>query len=442
MSGPTQPDPASISSSGAAPDSYRWYALGLLTTVYIVNFVDRQILSILLSDIKQAFDVSDTALGFLAGISFAVFYATLGIPIAMWADRGNRRNIITMALTVFSVMTMLCGMATNFFLLAAARIGVGVGEAGASPPSHSILSDLFPPRERATAMGIFATGVNIGIMIGFFVGGWINQLYGWRAAFMTVGIPGLLLAVIVRLALKEPERGASEGRAAEAYEEAPSIASAARMFWRIRALRHIAFGSALNAFVGYGAVTWIPSFLHRSYEMSSSEIGTTLALILGIGGGAGTFLGGYFADRLAQRDIRWNLWLPAAAIMFAMPFTFGVYYFATTSTESLLYFIIPAMVGTIYLGPSLAMVQGLVPLRMRTVASAILLFIINIIGMGMGPQMVGIVSDLLTDRFANESMRYALFLAGFVNIWSAFHFVMGARTLRAELTEAHESTTP
>ncbi len=439
MSAPTQPEPRALSSSGASSDSYRWYALALLTTVYVVNFVDRQILSILLPDIKQAFDVSDTALGFLAGISFALFYATLGIPIAMWADRGNRRNIITLALTVFSVMTTLCGMAASFFLLALARIGVGVGEAGASPPSHSILSDLFAPKERATAMGIFATGVNIGIMIGFFVGGWVGELYGWRAAFMTVGIPGLILAVVVRLTLKEPERGASEGRAAEAHEEAPSIASAARTFWRIRALRHIAFGAALNAFVGYGVVAWIPSFLTRSYEMSLGEIGTTLSLILGIGGGIGTFLGGYFADRLAQRDVRWNLWLPAAAIMIAMPFTFGVYYFATTSSESLLYFIVPAMAGTIYLGPSLAMVQGLVPLRMRTVASAILLFVINIIGLGLGPQMVGIVSDLLTDRFANESMRYALFLTGFVNIWSAFHFIMGARTLKAELTEAHDT---
>ena len=435
MAGSTQPDPLTMTSSAAPSDFYRWYALGLLTVVYVINFVDRQILSILLPSIKVAFDVSDTALGFLAGFSFAVFYATLGIPIAMWADRGNRRNIVTLALTVFSIMTVLCGMAVNFVLLAMARIGVGVGEAGASPPSHSIISDLFPPKERATAMGIFAMGVNVGIMIGFFVGGWINELYGWRAAFMTVGIPGLVLAVIVRLTLNEPVRGASEGRDAEANAEAPSIASAARKFWQIRALRHISMGAALNAFVGYGAVTWIPSFLDRSYEMSSSDIGTYLSVILGVGGGVGTFLGGYFADRLAKRDVRWNLWLPAAVIMFAMPFTFGVY-LSDTSTASLTYFIIPAVAGTIYLGPCLAMVQALVPLRMRTVASAILLFIINIIGLGLGPQMVGVVSDLLTDRFAIESMRYALFFTGFVNVWSAFHFYMAARNLKAELAEA------
>ena len=424
-----------MSSPAARPNSYRWYALGLLTVVYVINFVDRQILSILLPSIKTAFDVSDTALGFLSGISFALFYATLGIPIAMWADRGNRRNIITLALTVFSIMTALCGLAANFVLLAVARIGVGVGEAGASPPSHSILSDLFSPKERATAMGIFATGVNIGIMIGFFVGGWIDELYGWRAAFMVVGAPGLILAVIVRFSLKEPVRGASEGRVEEAQAEAPSIATAAKMFWRVRALRHISFGAALSAFVGYGAVAWLPSFLDRSYQMSSGDIGTYLSLILGVGGGVGTFLGGYFADKLARRNVRWNLWLPAGVTLAAMPFTFGVY-LSTTGTASLLYFIVPAMAGTIYLGPSIAMVHALVPLRMRTVASAFLLFVINIIGLGLGPQMVGILSDLLSDRFANESMRYALFFSGFVNIWAAFHFFMGARYLKTELAEA------
>lgn len=416
--------------------NYRWFALAMLTTVYIVNFVDRQILSILLPDIKTAFDVSDTYLGFLSGISFALFYATLGIPIAMRADRGNRRNIITLALTIFSLMTALCGLAANFVQLALARIGVGVGEAGTSPPSHSIIADLFPPQERATAMGIFAIGVNIGIMIGFFFGGWVRDLYGWRVAFMTVGIPGLLIAVFVRIFLVEPVRGASDVAAKPDDSQAPSLATAARTFLRVPALRHIALGSALNSFVGYGAVNWLPSFLHRSYEMSGSQIGASLALIIGLAGGLGTFLGGYLADRMARRDIRWNLWVPAIAILGALPFTFGVF-LSYTAAESLFYFVIPAMVGTIYLGPSLAMVQALVPLRMRTVASAILLFIVNIIGMGLGPQLVGILSDLLNDRYAHESMRYALFIASFVNIWSAFHLFMGARTLRQDLAEAN-----
>ena len=431
-----KPDVPSATASTEAPSSnYRWFALAMLTAVYIINFVDRQILSILLPDIKDAFDVSDTSLGFLSGISFALFYATLGIPIAMRADRGNRRNIITVALTVFSVMTAMCGFVVSFAQLALARIGVGVGEAGTSPPSHSIIADLFPPKQRATAMGIFALGVNIGIMIGFFCGGWLRDVYGWRIAFMAVGAPGLLIAIFVRIFLKEPVRGASESAIELDDSEAPSFALAAKTFLRVPALRHIALGAALNSFVGYGAVNWLPSFLDRSYSMPGREIGVYLALIIGLSGGIGTYLGGYLADRFAKQDIRWNLWVPAIAILAALPFNFGVF-LSFTSQETLLYFLIPAMVGTIYLGPSLAMVQALVPLRMRTVSSAILLFIINIIGMGLGPQVVGILSDLLSDQYAEESMRYALFIAGFVNIWSAFHFFMGARTLRQDLEDS------
>jgi len=437
MAGPSLPD--SISTNAAPQDSsYRWYALGLLTAVYVINFVDRQILSILLPDIKEAFEVSDTYLGFLVGFTFAIFYATLGIPIAIWADRGNRRNIITLALTIFSAMTALCGVVQSFFQLAAARIGVGVGEAGASPPSHSIIADLFAPHERGTAMGIFAMGVNLGIMLGFFLGGQINEAYGWRVAFLSVGLPGLALALIVRFVLKEPIRGLADGHTDTADHAAPPVWESAVYFFRVRALRHIAFGAALNSFVGYGAVNWLPTFLDRSYQMSSSDIGNYLSVILGVGGGVGTFLGGYYADVLGKRDVRWNLWLPAAVIVAAIPFTVGVY-LSFTWSASLLFFVVPALAGTIYLGPSLAMVQALVPLRMRTVASAILLFIINMIGMGLGPQVVGILSDLLSDRFAHESMRYALLIASFVNLWSATHFVIAARSLRAELAANQEA---
>jgi predicted MFS family arabinose efflux permease len=414
---------------------YRRYALGILTTVYVSNYVDRQILAILLQPIKETFALSDTQLGFLSGISFAIFYATLGIPIAMWADRGNRRNIVTLALVVFSVMTALCGLAQNFVQLALARIGVGTGEAGSSPPSHSMIADLYPPHERATAMAIFALGVNIGILIGFLVGGWVNEWFGWRYAFMLVGVPGLLLAVLVRTTLKEPARGHSEGRTDEGDIPAPSVWSAFRVVWRVKSLRHIVAGATLNSFVGYGAVAWVPAFLIRSFGMTTGEIGTALALIIGIAGGAGTFAGGYFADRLGKRDVRWNLWLVAGCVSAGVPFAFGVF-LAQSATWALLFFIVPAMVGALYLGPSLALVQGLVPLRMRTVASAILLFILNIIGLGLGPQAVGIASDLLTPSFGNESLRYALLVVGFINIWAAVHFYLASRTLREDLARA------
>jgi predicted MFS family arabinose efflux permease len=421
----------------AAPISIsrRRYTLALLTTVYVVNYVDRQILAILLEPIKHAFDLSDTQLGFLSGVAFAVFYATLGMPIAMWADRGNRRNIITLATTVFSVMTAACGFAQSFTMLMLSRIGVGCGEAGSSPPSHSIIADLYPPAKRATAMAVFALGVNIGILIGFLAGGWINQYFGWRMAFMVVGAPGLILAALVHFTLREPPRGHADGRSVATAAHPPSIWTAFAFMWHRRSLRHIVIGATLNSFVGYGAVAWIPAYLIRSYGMSTAEVGTALALIIGVAGGFGTFLGGYFADRLGRRDVRWNVWLIAACVGAGVPFAFAVF-LAPTAAFALVAFIVPASVGSLFLGPSLAMVQGLVPLRMRTVASAILLFILNIIGLGVGPQMVGIVSDALVPRFGQESLRYALLIVGFVNVWAAAHFYFAGRTLREDLARA------
>jgi len=424
----------------AATIAQRRYTLVLLTTVYVINYVDRQILAILLQPIKETFALSDTQLGFLSGFAFAAFYATLGMPIAMWADRGNRRNIITLATLVFSAMTAACGFAKNFTMLLIARIGVGCGEAGSSPPSHSIIADLYPPEKRATAMAIFALGVNIGILIGFLIGGWVNEFFGWRTAFMVVGAPGVVLALLVQFTLREPERGHSEGRSVIDAAAPPSIWSAFAFMWRRRSLRHIVLGSALNAFVGYGAVAWVPTFLIRSYGMTTASVGTSLALILGIAGGAGTFLGGYLADRLGRRDVRWNVWLVAACVGGGVPFAFAVY-LAPTAALALAAFIVPAAVGALFLGPSLAMVQGLVPLRMRTVASAILLFVINIIGLGFGPQMVGVASDALAPRFGQESLRYALFAVGLVNLWAATHFYLAGRTLPEDLARARSEAT-
>lgn len=424
--------PAAAPGVAPASPAHRRYVLVVLTSVYVSNYVDRQILSILLEPIRLEFGLSDTQLGFLSGISFALFYATLGIPIAMWADRANRRNVITLAATVFSVMTAVCGMAQSFVQLALARIGVGIGEAGSSPPSHSILADLYPPEQRATALATFALGVNIGILIGFLAGGWVNEIFGWRAAFLVVGVPGLILALLVRTTVREPPRGESEGRGREADGGAPPLRDALRLFWRCRSLRHIALGAALNSFVGYGAVAFVPAFLMRSFGMSSSDVGTALALIIGVVGGVGTWLGGYLADRLGRRDVRWNMWLVAACVGGGSPFVFGVY-LASDAATSLVFFLVPAAVGALYLGPSLSMVQGLVPLRVRTLASAVLLFVINIIGLGLGPQIVGVASDLLAPRFGDESLRYALLLAGLVNAWAALHFWLAGRTLVQDL---------
>ena len=218
----------------------------------------------LVATLKEGDDtIVSLPFGFLSGVAFAIFYATLGVPMAMWADRGNRRNLIALALATWSGMTAVCGMATNFWQLALARIGVGIGEAGSSPPSHSMIADMYPPAERAGAMGTFSLGINLGLMTGFLVGGWISQWYGWRAAFYVVGLPGLLLALVVRLTLREPPRGSAEGLRSSSHE-APSLGAIVRFMASTPTLRHLATGATLASFVGYGVVLWLPAFLMRS----------------------------------------------------------------------------------------------------------------------------------------------------------------------------------
>ena len=411
----------------------RRYVLGVLVVVYTTNFIDRQILSILLEPIKAELLLSDTQLGMLTGFAFALFYATLGIPIARFADRSNRRNVIALALTVWSAMTALSGLAQNYWHLLAARIGVGVGEAGCSPPAHSMLSDYYPPERRATALGIYSIGIPLGILFGFSIGGWMAEIFGWRTAFFLVGVPGLLLALVMRFTVKEPVRGMSEGRTAAVDQ--PSIGETVRTLWSRRSFRHLAFGGALTAFVGYGWVTWMPSFLIRSHELGMGEAGTWLGLIFGIPGGIGIAVGGYLADRLGGWDPRWYLWVVAVTLLLATPFAIGVFY-APTAAGALVFLVFPVLLGNCYQATTFSQTQGLVSLRMRAVAAAFLLFVLNIIGLGAGPQAVGIVSDLLADRFGADSLRYSLLAFSFVNVWAAFHYWMAGRYLPADLAAA------
>ena len=424
MSNPIDPTPSVFS------PAVRNYALGVLVVVYTFNFIDRQILSILLEPIKQDLELSDTALGMLTGFAFALFYATLGIPIARLADRGNRRNIIAWSLTIWSAMTALSGIAQNFWHLLIARIGVGVGEAGCSPPAHSMIADYFPAENRATALGIYSLGIPVGILFGFIAGGWLNEFFGWRVAFFVVGVPGILLALLVRWSLREPDRGMAEGRQANADQ--PGIMETFTYLYQKPSFRHMAVGGGLTAFVGYGIVTWVPSFLIRSYGMDTGEVGTYLGLILGIPGGIGIALGGYLADRYGAKDTRWYLWVVTVALLIAVPITVGVY-LSSSATASLLFLILPVLLGNFYQATTFSQAQGLVPLRMRAVAAAVLLFILNIIGLGAGPQMVGVVSDLLAPTYGDESLRYALLALSFVNIWAAYHYYLAGKTLKQDL---------
>lgn len=435
--GVTRANPGTAVPAAEFSVAYRNYALFILMLAYTANFVDRQILSILLQPIKLELDLSDTQLGFLSGLTFAIFYATLGIPIAMWADRSNRRNIVSLALTIFSSMTVVCGYVTSFAQLAIARIGVGIGEAGSSPPSHSMIADMFPPEKRASALGIYSLGINLGILVGFLVGGWVSQWYGWRAAFFIVGAPGLIIALLVRFTLKEPARGHADGLTAQGSAAAPKVREVFKLLWSQKSFRHLSIGSGLIAINGYAAMTWLPAFLMRSFEMSPGAIGTWLALIIGIAGGAGTFLSGYFADKMGKRDVRWNFWVITILMVLSFPVSVAMY-LAGDQTEVLLLFIFPAFAGTCYIAPALAMTQAVVTVRMRAQASAILFLILNLIGMGLGPQLTGILSDVYEPAYGQESLRYALLTISVSSLWAAIHFIIGGRTLKADIERARQ----
>lgn len=413
----------------AVTDGYRRYVLGILLVVYTFNYLDRQILSILLEPIKHDLGLSDTALGFLTGIVFALFYATLGVPIAMLADRANRTKIIAISLAIWSGMTALSGTATSFFQLAMFRIGVGVGEAGGSPPAHSLLADYFPPEKRSTALGIYSLGVPFGILFGFMIGSQIYELIGWRAAFYVVGVPGIILALVLWFTVKEPPRGHTEVAVSDG--DAPALMSVVRYIMGRPTLRHVIAGSTLIAFTGYGFVTWAAAFLIRTHGMTVGEVGMSLALIIGIFGGLGTFFGGYLADKLQARDARWQSWVVAVpSLVTAIPAI--AMYLVDSKNIALVLFTMPAITGSLFLGPSLAMVQNLVHLRMRAVASAFYLFILNLIAMGCGPQFVGLVSDLLEPSYGSDSLRYALLLSSLFAIWGAIHYILAGRTLVAD----------
>ncbi len=413
--------------------SYLRYVLGMLVIVYVFNFIDRQILNILAPLIKEDLGLSNTQLGLLTGLAFGIFYATLGIPIARLADKHSRVNIISICLAIWSLMTALSGVVQNYWQLLAARIGVGIGEAGGSPPSHSLIADYFPVSERATALGIYALGIPVGILFGNLAGGWIAEFFGWRQAFLLVGIPGLALAVLLKLSVKEPPRGHSEARAQE--QERVPFSVVLKTMWGFKTFRQLSFGAATQAFVGYGSIAFMPLFLVQSHDMSPGEVGTALGLIIGIAGGLGTFLGGFLADRLGLKDVRWYMWIPSIGFLVAVPTSLGVFYFENLYLILALY-VIPAFAVNLYTGPTFGMTQSLAPLAMRASASALLLFILNIIGLVLGPTMVGLLSDLLKDGVGMSepiSLRWSLAICSLVYLLSTLHYYLASRHLKKDL---------
>jgi predicted MFS family arabinose efflux permease len=417
--------------SATAPlEGRRRLTLALLVVIFAVNFMDRQIVAILSEPIKHEFALSDAQVGLLYGFAFAVVYSTVGIPIARWADRANRARIINASLALFSLMTVACGLAGSYWQLLLARIGVGVGEGGTNPPSHSLIADLYPVHRRSTAMAVFALGPHVGILLGFAVGGVVGQLWGWRAALITAGAAGLVVAFATSRWLKEP---AGEYRQAGATgAAAPGVRASLRSVLRRPSVRHMFVGGAVASIAAYAAIGWLPAFLIRSHGFGPAAAGSLLALLLGAVGGAGTLLGGLLADRLGQRDPAWRLRVVAVASVVVVPF-WVVALLAGEAAVAIAFLVVPAAALGVYLGPTFAMVQSLVEPTMRAFAAAVLLFVGSLIGLGAGPVLVGVLSDALRATHGAESLRLALLVVVPLYLWSAAHYLAASRTLSADL---------
>ena len=432
----------SVHQATAAPheaytNRYRYYVLALLTLGYVFNFVDRQVMTILIEPIKMEFGASDTQMGLLSGLAFALFYATLGIPVARLADRWSRRNVLAISMTTWSAVTALCATATGFWHLLLLRIGVGIGEAGGTPPSQSLLADYFPPEKRAFAQGILATAPNIGILVGLFGGALIAEAYGWRSVFLVFGIPGVLLAILIQLTIKEPLKVT-----ASASEEGAGLFSTLGNIFRLPSFAHIMVGVGFTGIAGYGLGVWSPSFLVRVHNMSLVDAGLYLGLIGVFGGGLGTISSGLLVDRLARRDKRWQLWLPAIGIFLALPTQLAFLLWPAEHRLvmgdidvpfALVFMALSAVFASFWIAPSYAAVQNLVPQYWRTQASALMLLAINLLGMGLGPLLVGMLSDLLS-QFGDSSVRYGLSIGVSLSLVGGVAYLRGS-TLYARAIE-------
>jgi predicted MFS family arabinose efflux permease len=396
---------AATTTAPKAGTGYRYLVVGLLAVVYTFNFMDRQILSTLAEPIRKDLNLSDTALGALGGLTFALFYTTFGIPVAWLSDRFKRVWIMAAACGIWSVFTAGCGLATNFTQLALSRMMVGIGEAGGSPPSYSLISDYFPAKERGAGLAIYSLGVPLGSMLGVALGAGVAAAYGWRMAFFVVGLPGVLLALIMLLVVREPKRGGLDEMAlgADAHAPAPPAYRVIGEFFSNRTLLCTAIACGLSAFVGYAMLNFNAPLLMRVKGMTLKEVSLYYSLVIGVTGAIGTFMSGWMADKLSQTDRRWYSWIPAIAFTLTIPALAGLIW-APTWPIALMFLAIPALLNNMYLAPALAVVQNAVPPGQRTMAGAILLFVLNLIGLGGGPLFLGRVSDMAKPRFGDHSL--------------------------------------
>jgi MFS family permease len=425
----TGPGPAA-----AAPRD-RWYALAVLTVVYALNIADRFSISTLIEPIRQELRLSDSGIAFLTGVALALFYVTVGIPIAALADRANRRNILTIALAIWSAMTALCGLAQNYWQLLLARFGVGIGEAGGTPPSTSMLADKFPPARRPMANTIYALGTCLGAALGSLVAGAVAERAGWRAAFLVLGIPGLLVALLVWLTVREPRRGQLDS--GDAARQPVTLLTTLRFIARQRSAVHLILGGSVATFWSWGLMWWTPAFLQRSHHMTVGEAGQLLGWMHLIAGTLGTLLAAGLMARRAAADPRYVTrllgWVTALT---TIPSIFLYWVLSERAATALLWIFVPAVY--FYIGPILGLLQNVIPANMRASACAILLFIANFANLVLAPQIIGWLSDWFAASLGAgpESLRWALLVLAPTGFWAAWHLWTSGATVREDEARA------
>jgi predicted MFS family arabinose efflux permease len=404
------------------------YALGVLFLVYAFNHLDRQVFGALLEPIKTDLALSDTAMGFLGGLAFALFHAIAGVPIARWADRSSRTRIIALGVVIWSAATAASGLVRNLGQMTAARVMIGIGEASNGPASHSLISDYFPPQRRATALAVFFMGAHLGVLLGFAGGGFVAERLGWRVAFLMLGAPGVLLALLVWFTVPEPERGAADSGAIDT--RALPFRSVVHLLGTNRTFLFVLLGQAIHAFSAMGLLLWMAPLLMRLHGMNIAEAGLWIGPIAGISGAVGVLAGGRLADRFGARDAAWYLRLPALAALIGVPFT--VVFIMTDRTGLALLCLVPhAFLNGSYSGPVAAVVQSIVHVRSRAVAASLNVVATNLIGVGLGPQIIGVLSDVFSASAGERSLRWAMLLVALSNLLAAVFYLRASRDLRS-----------
>ena len=427
-SAPSNPSAALPAPSRISPGMSYFY-LSLLTMIYVISFIDRKLPFILIESIKRDLSLSDTQIGLLTGVAFSLVFAIAGVPISRLAERYGRKATISSCLFAWSLLTAAGGLAQNFFHLLGARMGVAIGEAGATPAAHSLLADYFP-KKRAMALAVFSMGQPMGILIGLALGGLILDMAGWRTAMFVLGLPGIILAIVTFLALKEPPR------APAGAEKAIGVIGTVRMLLRTSTFRHLAAAGMLFGCATGATATFSPAFLIRTYGQSATDVGLAYGLLVGIAGISGAFISGYLTDRLRARDPRWGLWLVGTLLPFTVPFHILAWH-APSYGWAVSFLAIPELSSVFWAAPTFLAVQLLLPSTLRAVGSAAFLFFSTGIGLSLGPFLAGLISDSLTGVVAGNSLGWSLTILTLLKLWAGLHFFIAAARLRRDIHPEH-----